>query len=176
MTVIPSTGSATTAGSARGSGISTSIHDMPVSLSDLPTVRPSRTTLPSAARSATAVREMPRSRDTPASTRSPSRPSGTGNVRTSPICGPPALSVLATRAVVVDPPQDGHREHDHPRDQAGVRHIEDRPPPHGHEVHHVAAQHPRRPHEAVHEIARGATEDQSEAPRPPARVDPPGER
>ena len=64
-------------------GISTSSQAPPRTRSDLPTTVPSTSTLPAAASSAAFVREKPNMREMAASTRSPSRPSGTGRVRIS---------------------------------------------------------------------------------------------
>src|SRR6476469_5030128 len=87
---IPGTGWAMTCrlglSSARGNETSSIVPAE--SRSDFATVLPSMTTWPSAARSAALVRETPKRRATPASTRSPSRPSGTSTVRTSGMVAP----------------------------------------------------------------------------------------
>src|SRR6478609_4569232 len=82
---MPGTGSAMICrlGLSAGRGSETSSIEPAESRSDLTTDLPSSTTWPSAARSAALVRETPKSLATPASTRSPSRPSGTSTVRTS---------------------------------------------------------------------------------------------
>jgi hypothetical protein len=73
--------SATICTGAGGAGISTSIQEPAITRSDFPTAEPSTVTLPSAASSAALVRENPNIRAMAASTRSPSRPSGTGRLR-----------------------------------------------------------------------------------------------
>src|SRR4051812_48585994 len=97
---MPGTGWATTCrlGCSSGRGSDTSSIAPAESRSDFATALPSRTTWPSAARSAAFVRESPKSRATPASTRSPSRPSGTSTVRTSGIV---VLSLLRRLTVAV---------------------------------------------------------------------------
>lgn len=82
---MPSTGSATICTGAGASGISTSSQAPPCTRSDLPTTDPSTVTFPAAASSAALVREKPNMREMAASTRSPSRPSGTGRLRISGI-------------------------------------------------------------------------------------------
>src|SRR6476661_5020380 len=67
------------------SGISTSSQPLAARRSDLPSSLPSRCTPPAAAISAARVRDRPSSRDNAASTRSPTRPSGTGIARVSGI-------------------------------------------------------------------------------------------
>ncbi len=115
---MPSTGSATTRTGAGACGISTSSQAPPCTRSDLPTTDPSTVTFPAAASSAALVREKPNMREMAASTRSPSRPSGTGRVRisgivltrrvcrtgeTAPYESPDGRSVLVDGPVRVEP-------------------------------------------------------------------------
>src|SRR6478609_1260065 len=125
---MPGTGSAMICrlGLSSGRGSETSSIEPAESRSDLATDLPSSTTLPSAARSAAFVRETPKRRATPASTRSPSRPSGTRTVRTSGIVvGPLPARVAST----VDPDAE-HREDDDERgggDDPDVGDVADEP-------------------------------------------------
>src|SRR4051794_25604397 len=89
MMPMPGTGSAMTfrLGLSSAVGSSTSRRSPAVTRSDLPTGAWLSWTSPAWARSAALVRETPNSRASAASTRSPSRPSGTYRVRASGMGG-----------------------------------------------------------------------------------------
>src|SRR4051812_13929121 len=124
---MPGTGCATTCslGLSSGRGSDTSSIAPADRRSDLATALPSRTTWPSAARSAALVRETPKSLATPASTRSPSSPSGTSTVRTSGIVVVPSLLdrrlTVTPWPVAVAAPVDPDAEHRQDDDERGGR-------------------------------------------------------
>src|ERR1700757_820276 len=76
--VMPSMSTGVFSSGAGGSGNRTCSHAPAARRSDLPAGTPSNSTPPSSASAAAAVRERPSSRDSPASTRMPANPSGTG--------------------------------------------------------------------------------------------------
>src|SRR6476620_3593256 len=174
MTVMPGTGSATTAsaGAASGSGRATSSQAPATTRSDLPTAFWSRVTAPSAARSAALVRDRPKSRARAASTRSPSRPSGTGSARTSDIAlcpagGVPGLALRGALPVDADAAQGEQGDQDGRGHHRRVGDVEDRPVRQLQEVHDVPAAGPGRAHHPVGEVAQRAAEQQAEGPGPP---------
>ncbi len=81
--VMPSMSTGVFSGGAGASGSRTSSQAPGVRRSDLPTGVPSRSTPPSSASAAAAVRDRPSSLASPASTRMPASPSGTGIERVS---------------------------------------------------------------------------------------------
>src|SRR5690349_24991736 len=170
---MPSTGSATICTGAGACGISTSSQAPPCTRSDFPTTDPSTVTFPEAASSAALVREKPNMREMAASTRSPSRPSGTGRVRISGIVltrrvcrtggtGPDEpvenrlrkapVSVLVERAVRVEPPEgQQHDQHAAAHDRR-VREVEHGDPLGRDEVHDLALEDTGRPEDPVGEV------------------------
>src|SRR4051812_25617848 len=137
---MPSTGSATTWTGAGACGISTSSQAPPCTRSDLPTTDPSTVTFPAAASSAALVREKPSMREMAASTRSPSRPSGTGRVRvsgivltrrvcrtgpTTPYARSVGRSVLVDGSVRVETPEGQQDDQDAAADDRRIRQVED---------------------------------------------------
>src|SRR5690606_34517487 len=80
---MPGTGSATGIGVVTGGGSVTSSQAPARTRSDLAGCSPSTSTSPAAISSAARVREKPNIRDSAASSRSPSSPSGTGRLRRS---------------------------------------------------------------------------------------------
>src|ERR1700759_1646950 len=90
--VMPSMSTGVFSSGAGGSGNRTCSHAPAARRSDLPASTPSNSTPPSSASAAAAVRNNPTSRDNPASTRIPARPSGTGIDRSliSALVGPRA--------------------------------------------------------------------------------------
>ncbi len=98
---MPGTGSATGTGMVGGGGITTSSHAPACTRSDLAAAEPSTWTSPAEISSAARVREKPNSRASAASRRSPSSPSGTGRLRSSPM---PLISLLALLRLPALPP------------------------------------------------------------------------
>src|SRR6478609_3641319 len=168
---MPGTGWAMTCrlGLSSGRGSDTSSIEPAESRSDLATDLPSSTTWPSAARSAALVRETPKSRATPASTRSPSRPSGTRTVRSSGMVVTPAAPVVA-------PPVDADAEHrqdddeSRRRDDPDVGHVADEPPVVVDEVDDVSLATAGWTDEAVGEVAQGSPEQHAEGDGPGTRA------
>src|SRR5271165_1310717 len=90
--VMPSISTGVFSNGAGGSGRRTCSQAPAARRSDLPAGTPSNSTPPSSASAAAAVRDKPSNRDSPASTRIPARPSGTGIDRSviSALVGPGA--------------------------------------------------------------------------------------
>src|SRR5690606_270341 len=149
---MPSTGSARTVNSSgsRTGGSTTSTQSPDCSRSDLPTARPPTVTCPSPARSATRLRDRPSRRARPASTRSPSRPSGTLTVRLSAtgvavrgsgrvgLAGSVLGRLGAAGPVRVDPPESEYADQHGGGRDPDVGDVEDREVRQHQEVHHVA--------------------------------------
>src|SRR5688572_21778626 len=174
---MPSTGSATICTGAGACGISTSIQAPPCTRSDLPTTDPSTVTFPAAASSAALVREKPNMREMAASTRSPSRPSGTGRLRISGIvltrrvcrtgpAPPNTRSVLVDGPVRVEALEGQQDDQDSTADDRRVGQVEDREVLRRDEVHHRALEDPRRTEDPVGEVAERAPEQQAQRDRP----------
>src|SRR5687768_4359326 len=164
ITVMPGTGSATTSRVALAGDAGSTTSSMSPALTRwlLPTFEALTLTPPSAARSAARVRERPNRRAIAASTRSPSRPSGTRTVRAS------AIRVLR---VVHGPGDGGAREgehHDDPRrdDDRDVGDVAHEPAEVVDEVDDVASARPRRAEEPVDEVAERTAEQQPEGDGP----------
>src|SRR4051794_5152198 len=186
---MPSTGSATTCTGAGACGISTSSQAPPLTRSDFPTTDPSTMTFPAAASSAALVLEKPNMREMAASTRSPSRPSGTGRVRisgtvlTRRVCrtGPtasyvrPAGSVLVDGAVRVEPPERQQHDQEAAAHDRRVGQVEDGESLGRDEVDDGALEDAGRAEDAVGEVAEGAAEQQAEGDRPGQAVELAGE-
>ncbi len=164
------------------SGSRTCSHAPAVRRSDFPACTPSSSTPPSSASAAAALRDSPSSRASPASTRMPARPSGTGIERSVISCSvaPSAgLIRLSARAAVrapaygveVEAEDRQHDQQDRAADHRRVGDVEHRPPADRQEVHDMSAQRPGRPEEAIDQVAHGAAEDHPEA-RPPTRATP----
>src|SRR5450756_1476013 len=192
ITAIPGTGSATTASPAEagGSGSDTSSQAPAHTRSDLPTVRWSTVTAPAVARSAALVRDRPKRRARAESTRSPSRPSGTGSERTSDIVigscrvlgrlrrSSPVLGLVALGLVVLglvtghagsvdaDAPESHHGEQDRCTDDGRVGDVENGIVRQLQEVHHVSTTGPRSPEHAVGQVAQRSAEQQPQRQRP----------
>src|SRR6476469_2211280 len=171
MIAMPGTGCAMTCrlGLSWALGSDTSSIEPAESRSDLATALPSSTTWPSAARSAALVRETPKSRATPASTRSPSRPSGTRTVRSSGIVVTPAAPVVAA---AVDADAE-HRQVDgegRRRDDPDVGHVADEPPVVVDEVDDVSLATAGWTDEAVGEVAQRGPEQHAESDGPGTRA------
>ena len=143
---------------------------------------PSMRTLPSEASSAALVREKPNMRASAASTRSPSRPSGTGRVRVSgmvltheyaagrrysagPSRGGRALS-RGGRSRRVQAAEGEQHDQDAAADDRGVGEVEDREVLGCDEVHHGAPEDAGRAEDPVGEVAERAAEQQAERDRP----------
>src|SRR5689334_22609714 len=183
---MPGTGWAMTAmlGLCSAAGRDTSSIAPAERRSDFATVLPFTTTWPSAARSAAFVRDTPKRRATPASTRSPSRPSGTRTVRTSGIVTPLRLSPVAAgrrgrvglRCPVVAAAVDADPQKGEQHVQTGGGHdpdvgdVADEPPVVVDEVDDVALAATGWPHEPVGEVADRRTEQQSEVEGPGTRA------
>ena len=133
--------------------------------------RPGRraATRPSSASPATTVRDIPSSRDSPASTRMPSSPSGTGSSRCH-ATGGLLLSWSGCR------PARGRQRQQHQQDPAAahrrVGRVEHRgscrPGEQRHHVHDVPAQRAGRAEQPVDQVAHRAAEHQPQR-RPPSR-------
>ena len=152
----PGTGSGARAGVVGGAGSVTSSHSPAGTRSDLAAWRPATRTLPLVTRSAAVSRDSPNMRASAASSRSPSRPSGTATRRGMPVvtsgCPPPGAPsrlrrwVRATAARdlsgAVQPDSAGGQHHgeDAAAHDARVRHVEDRPVRQLDPVHDVAAE------------------------------------
>src|SRR5690606_6631963 len=119
----PGTSTAMTCGSAFGVH-STSSQDPAGTRSDFAACRPSIRTPPAATTSAANVREKPSIFASAASTRDPSRPSGTGMRRDSLIDALLGLDLLrAARAVEVHADEHEHGDGDHAADDEHVRDV-----------------------------------------------------
>src|SRR5450830_361902 len=163
---------------AAGPGSSTSSHPPATSRSDFPSSRPSSVTWPSAASSAARVRDRPNRRARPASTRSPSRPSGTGSERSSNILVD-CFVLSGGGAVAVDGDVDGRNQDE--EDGAGhdpdVRDVPDEPAVVVDEVEHLAARHTGRPEQSVRQVAeRRGPGTRAQSARDPDDCDDDGER
>src|SRR5699024_1017598 len=182
MIRIPGTGSATTSsdGLAPTAGSVTSIRAPVVTRVDLPAPAPSISMSPSVASSAARVRDRPKSRATAASTRSPSSPSGTRTLRTSPIdvllvgvAGRGvAVAVRQAGAVHADVRHDEPQEQRRPADDRDVRDVADEEPAVVDEVDDVPVQGPRVAKEPVVEVAEGPAEQQAERDATPGGAEP----
>ena len=156
---------------AGASGSRTSSHAPAVSLSDLPARAPSTSTPPSSASVATAVRDSPSSRASPASTRIPASPSGTGI--DGVVVTLDALGLAAADRIEVETEQRQGNQQDRPADHRRIGHVEHRPPADRQEVDDMPPQRSRRAEEPVDQVAHRAAEDHAEADRPPRRHQPP---
>src|SRR3954469_1216806 len=155
---------------------STSSQPPAESRSDLSRVRPSRRTPPARAMSAADVREKPSSFARAASTRSPSRPSGTGRLLLSAMGLGGVLRVgvvpRGPGAVESDATEGQDEEQPHARHDRDVGQVEDRrEAPDRDEVDDVAHPEARRPEEPVGEVAERAAEEHPEENRPAPRAD-----
>src|SRR3954452_14539485 len=174
-TARPSTGRASTTGGPAGAGSVTSSQSPALTLSDLGRGMPSTSASPDSATAAAAVRDSPNSREMAWSSRSPSRPSGTGTERRSATCGVwhshRVVAVPGTGAVHPPPGQlEQHGETD-PDAQRRVGHVEHRKAlPVGvedtDEVDDVPHERSGRPEDPVGEVPQGAAEHQPEGQPP----------
>ena len=181
---MPSMSTGVFSSGAGASGSRTCSHAPALSRSDLPACTPSSSTPPSSAIAAAALRDTPSRRATPASTRMPASPSGTGIDRwaissSTPSAGSSAAS--SSLPLVGSPTADGvevvaedrqHHQQDCPTDHRRVRDVEHRPPADRQKVHDVAAQRSGCPEEAIDQVAHRAAEDHPQADRPPGRHQP----
>src|SRR6476469_8127238 len=156
-TRMPGTGSATTSSTAAGPlGMVTSSRSPPLTRWLLPTTTALTLTSPAAARSAARVRERPKRRAMAASTRSPSRPSGTRKLRWS------AIGVLGM--VHGGPDRDPALRQDHDdagrHDDGDVGDVADEEAEVVDEVDDVAAPRAGLAGEPVDEVADGAAQQQ----------------
>src|SRR5665647_2796867 len=144
------------------------------------TALPSSSTSPAAAISPARVRETPSIRERAVSTRSPTRPSGTGSSRASAIVFSGGLRLLGgrDRAGRVRPrPVRLETEYRERRDPDGgahdrdVREVADEEARVVDEVHHVPAAEARIAEESVHQVAGRTAEQEPEHDRPPAGAD-----
>src|SRR3954471_24912604 len=185
---MPWTGAATICTGSAACGISTSSQAPPCTRSDFPTTDPSTVTFPAAAISAALVREKPNMREMAASTRSPSRPSGTGRVRisgtvlTRRVCRTPPTaptgacgSVLVDRAVGVESLERQQHDQDAAAHDRRVGEVEDGEVLGRDEVDDRALEHARGAEDAVGEVAERAAEQQTERDRPGQAVELAGE-
>src|SRR5680860_822674 len=192
MIAMPGMGSAITASPREecGSGSATSSQAPAWTRSDLPTRRWSMVTEPAVARSAALVRVSPKRRARAASTRSPSRPSGTGRARTSAIvgCFCRALGWLLGRlrlgglvlgdvlnhagSVDIDTPKGQQGDQDRRADDRRVANVEDREARQLQEVHNVPTAGSGSPEHAVGQVAQRAAEQESQCqcPTPAAQA------
>src|SRR5918994_2792535 len=135
-----------TMAAAGRSSSSTSSMAPELTRSDLTTVAPSTRTRPWLISSVAQVRDRPSIRAIAASTRSPSRPSGTRTTRASVTSG-----LGPVQPDVADHGQ--HHDQDGGSGDAHVGHVEDRPLRQLQEVDHVAAERTGRPEEPVGQVS-----------------------
>src|SRR5689334_17493402 len=147
------TSPSTTIGSAlgtSGSGIVTSSREPPCTFALRAVAAPSTLTFPASIRSAAAVRENPSIREMATSSRSPSRPSGTGSRRVS--------ATVAARSVQRDTEEAEQRGQHRAAHDPGVGEVEDRPVPgvraeQADPVDYVAAEQPGLAEDPVDQVS-----------------------